>query len=191
MAPNRNKDQSFYTTDSGELDIELPTLRQMPVLCTLEDANSNKIENAVLQQCTDKSIFLSVRLPHKGYYKFIIFAKKEKKYVVAFIYMIHCKNRVGEFMPYPVLFESKVAKYQVVLHEPRVKEIAAKSAVVFRFSLPFLKSVHIEKQVFKKSNDGDNWEFTVDTPGVGTDVTLYGSEEESGRRTALFWFIIK
>lgn len=111
----------------------------MPVLCTLEDANSTKIQNAVLQQCTDYSIFSSVKLQHKG---LIIFAKKrkekEKKYVEAITY-IHdpLQTYVGEFMSYLVLNKSKVAKYQCILQEQRVKEIPAKSSVVFWFSSAF------------------------------------------------------
>lgn len=83
----------------------------MPVLCTLEDANFTKIQNAVLQQCTDYSIFSSVKLQHKG---LIIFAKKrkEKKYVEAITY-IHdpLQTFVGEFMSYLVLNKSKVSVY--------------------------------------------------------------------------------
>lgn len=75
------KDESFYTTDSGEHDIILLTHSHMPVLCTLEDANSTKIQNAVLQQRTNCSIFSSVKLQQKGF-NLIIFAKyffKEKR----------------------------------------------------------------------------------------------------------------
>lgn len=55
------KDESLYTTDSGEHDILLLTHSHMPVLCTLENANSTKIQNAVLQHCNDCSnFFLSV-----------------------------------------------------------------------------------------------------------------------------------
>lgn len=113
----------------------------MPVLCTLEDANSTKIQNAVLQQCTDYSISSSVKLQHKG---LIIFAKKrkekEKKYVEAITYIhVHdpLQTYVGEFMSYLVLNKSKVAKYQFILQEQRVKEIPAKSSVVFWFSSAF------------------------------------------------------
>lgn len=83
-------------------------------------------------------------------------------------------------MSYLVLNKSKVAKYQFILQEQRVKEIPAKSSVVFWFS-----------SAFKNLYDSDDWEFTVNTPGVGTDVKLNGSEEESGSITALFGFITK
>lgn len=184
------KDKSIYTTDSGEVEILLPTRRQMSVLCTVEDANSNKIQNAVFQQSTENSISLSVRLPQKGYYKLIIFAEKENKHVVGITYLIHCTNAVGKFMAYPVQY-GKASQYRVVLHEPKLKEIPAKSAVVFRFSSPELKSVQIESKVFKKTNDSDEWEITINTPDAGSQVNLFGSDEETGSRSALFGYITK
>lgn len=110
----------------------------MSVLCTLEDANSTKIQNAVLQQCTDYSIFSSVKLQHKG---LIIFAKKKKRKrkEVRWSNYLHdpLQTYVGKFMSYLVLNKSKVAKYQFILQEQRVKEIPAKSSVVFWFSSAF------------------------------------------------------
>lgn len=185
------KDQSFYTTNSGEVEIVLPTLRQMSVLCTLEDANSNKIQNAVFQQSTENSIFLSARLPQKGYYKLIIFAEKENKHVVGITYMIHCSNVVGKFMAFPVQYGGKATEYRVILHEPKVKEIPANSTVVFRFSSPVLKSVQAGSKVFKKTNDKDDWEISVDTPEAGSQFNLFGSDEESGTRSGLFGYITK
>lgn len=185
------KDHSFYTTNSGEVEIVLPTLRQMSVLCTLEDANSNKIQNAVFQQSTESSIFLSARFPQKGYYKLIIFAEKENKHVVGITYMINCTNVIGEFMAYPVQYGGKATQYRVILHEPKVKLIPAKSTVVFRFSSPVLKSVQVGSKVFKKTNDKDDWEVTVETPEAGSQVNLFGSDEESGTRSGLFGYITK
>lgn len=159
----------------------------MPVLCTLEDANSTKIQNAVLQQCTDYSIFSSVKLQHKG---LIIFAKKkekEKKYVEAITY-IHdpLQTYVGEFMSYLVLSPSISLSFR----NKEWKKFPPKAPWFFGFP-QHLKICTLWETVFKKSHDSDDREFTVNTPGVGTDVKLNGSEEESGSITALFGFITK
>lgn len=165
----------------------------MPVLCTLEDANSTKIQNAVLQQCTDCSIFSSVKLQHKG---LIIFAKKKKRKrkEVRWSNYLHdpLQTYVGEFMSYLVLNKSKVANASISLsfRNKEWKKFPPKAPWFFGFP-QHLKICTLWETVFKKSHDSDDWEFTVNTPGVGTDVKLNGSEEESGSITALFGFITK
>ena len=186
------KKYSFFSTETGELDIVLPSLQQMKVRCTLEDGNANKVQNAVFQQSTANSISLSVRLPQRGNYRLIIFAPKGKdEYAVAANFLLQCTKVVQEFRPFPVVFGGKATDYQVILHEPMAKEIPANSSVVFRFSSPNLKSVQIETKVFKKENDSDEWEIVFDTPGPGAQVNVFGSNEETGTRNGLFGYITK
>lgn len=163
----------------------------MPVLCTLEDANSTKIQNAVLQQCTDYSIFSSVKLQHKG---LIIFAKKrkekEKKYVEAITYMIHCKLMWANSCHTLYEIKAKSPSISLSFRNKEWKKFPPKAPWFFGFP-QHLKICTLWETVFKKSQDSDDREFTVNTPGVGTDVKLNGSEEESGSITALFGFITK
>ncbi|XP_061173440.1 kyphoscoliosis peptidase-like [Saccostrea echinata] len=183
------EEKSIYSTSSGELEISLPTLRQMSVLCTLESQDSSKIQNAVFQQSTANSISLSARLPKTGNYKLIVFASKEKEYVVAITFMIQCTNVLNDFKPYPVVYGSTSTKYQVILYEPKVKGIPANTPVVFKFSSPVLKSVQVGSKVFLKANDSDVWEITFDTPDSGVQVNLFGGAEEQGKRDGLFGFL--
>jgi hypothetical protein len=183
--------KAIYSTDSGELEIILPTLKQMSVLCTLESEDSTKIQNAVFQQSTSNSISLSIRLPQTGNYKLIVFATNGKEHVVAMTYMIQCTKVLKEFRPYPVVYGSATTKYQVILHEPKVKEIPANSPVVFKFSSPVLKSAQIGKTVFRKTENSDEWTVTFDTPESGAQVNLFGSAEEQGTREGLFGFLTK
>ncbi|XP_062593885.1 kyphoscoliosis peptidase-like [Saccostrea cucullata] len=183
------EEKSIYSTNSGELEIVLPTLRQMSVLCTLESQDSSKIQNAVFQQSTANSVSLSTRLPTAGNYKLIVFAPKEKEHVVAVTYMIQCTNVLNEFKPYPVVYGAASSKYQIILHEPKVKGVPANTPVVFKFSSPVLKSVQIGTKVFLKEDDSDVWEVTFDTPDSGVQVNLFGGAEEQGKRDALFGFL--
>ena len=129
---------SFFFTKTGVLEIVLPTIRQMDVMCRLDDGNSNEIQNAVFQQSTANSITLSVRLPQKGNYRLIIFAPygDEKKNKEAANFLIQCTSIAHEFKPFPDVYTNKVMDYQIILHEPKTMEIPANSTVVFRFSSP-------------------------------------------------------
>ena len=184
---------SFFSTTTGELEIVLPTIRQMDVMCRLEDGNSNEIQNAVFQQSTANSITLSVRLPQKGNYRLNILAPsgKEKEYIEAANFLIQCTSIAHELKPFPDVYSGKVMDYGIDLHEPKTKEIPANSAVVFRFSSPKLKSVCIKNKTFQKTNDSNEWEIVFDTPGPWVQINVYGSDKEKGSMDGLFEYITR
>ncbi|XP_060073068.1 kyphoscoliosis peptidase-like [Ylistrum balloti] len=191
---DRVAQKALFESDSGELEIRLPftePVKALGKLANSEDENGD--DQFLMMEQGQSELLVHVRMNRLGFYKLLIFAKKEKSasYDLALQYLINCKNPGKQYQAFPHVYPEALAG-RMTLVEPKTRSLPAETKVHFRLSSSVIDTLMIGHTTFERGVN-NTWDVDVVTPSSGENLCVFGrsSNTGGGSFTGLYKFDIR
>ncbi|XP_033760531.1 kyphoscoliosis peptidase-like [Pecten maximus] len=183
-----------FESDTGELEIRLPVTEPVKALGKLAFSEDEEGDDQfIMMEQGQSELLIHVRMDKGGFYKLLIFAKKENgsSYELALQCLINCKNPLKQCQPFPNVFPEALAG-RMTLVEPKTKSLPSETEVHFCLTSSVIDIVRVGHTNFERG-DNNTWNFDVVTPSTGENMNMFGRISDSGDSSykALYKFNIE